>query len=549
MALIVKVVSYKGSPPAQAISAQFDEQGGSIGRSPDNHLVLPDPEKFISRLHARIIFQGGQYFIQDSSTGGTYLGPNQQFLHQSQAALANGERLRIGEYELMVSAGANAQADLVPSLEPVRQLELAESGLLENPFAEPEKPVAGDFFKSFIDQPESAVFHESFTPPQVADSPQTSGDDDLDFGDLLSSLEALPGSGGFHKPEPPPLDLPPLPDDFFADELVAPPIPAEPVADLRDLANERGIQPPQEFADLFESPAPPVATESSIDSFAASEKPLPAVEETRSTFERPRTGEPTESPLDPFAAIDKPLPPTEEAPGAFQMPRPAVGPVKSAVVGETPVSVHQPAPVEQAPEPRLAAVADSELFRQFLAGVGITDASIVPAEQWPALMKTSGELLRSMVEGLMLVLRARAELKSQFRVSVTTMRPVNNNPLKFTPNVDDAVKLILAPTHPGFLGPKEAVREGFSDIMNHQMAMTAGIQAALSEVLRSFDPERVETSQTEGVLFQKKAKCWEHYVASYPQLKAVAQEEFFGEAFAEAYEKQMRLLSSASKPQ
>lgn len=518
MALIIKVVSYKGSPPAQAISAQFDEQGGSIGRSPDNHLVLPDPEKFISRLHARIIFQGGQYFIQDSSTGGTYLGPNQQFLHQSQAGLANGERLKIGEYELTASIVSSSQADFTPVAEPVRQLELAESGLLENPFAEPEKPVAGDFFKSFIDQPESAVFHESFTPPQVTDASQTSGDVDLDFGDLLSSLESLPGSGGFHKPESPPLDLPELPDDFFAEENIAPPVSAqtEALSDNDALPGESQIEPAQEFADLFEKPVATTTTEPHVD---------------------------------PFAVIEKAPPAAEEAPSTFEMPRPAGAPVEHRVADETPVGISQPAQVKQPAEPHPAAVVDGELFRQFLAGVGITDTSIVPAEQWPALMKTSGELLRSMVEGLMLVLRARAELKSQFRVSVTTMRPVNNNPLKFTPNVDDAVKLILAPTHPGFLGPKEAVREGFSDIMNHQMAMTAGIQAALSEVLRSFDPERIETSQTEGVLFQKKAKCWEHYAASYPQLKAVAQEEFFGEAFAEAYEKQMRLLSSSSKPQ
>jgi len=162
-------------------------------------------------------------------------------------------------------------------------------------------------------------------------------------------------------------------------------------------------------------------------------------------------------------------------------------------------------------------------------------------------MKTSGEILRSMVEGLMLVLRARAELKSQFRVSVTTMRSIDNNPLKFTPNTNDALKLILAPTNPGFLAPKTAVSEGFSDIMNHQMAMTAGIQAALADVLRSFDPQIIEKTQGEGVLFQKKAKCWEYYVEKYPQLKAAAQEEFFSDAFAEAYEKQMQLLSRASK--
>ncbi|MCQ8131018.1 type VI secretion system-associated FHA domain protein TagH, partial [Methylomonas rivi] len=199
------------------------------------------------------------------------------------------------------------------------------------------------------------------------------------------------------------------------------------------------------------------------------------------------------------------------------------------------------------PSPSISAAADDLLLREFLAGAGIGDPHFLPPEQWPALMRTSGELLRGMVQGLMQVLRARAELKSQFRVSVTTMRSVDNNPLKFTPNVDDAIKLILAPTNPGFLPPKQAVSEGFNDIMNHQIAMTAGVQAALAEILRSFDPQLIERTQAEGVMFQKKAKCWEYYVEKYPQLKAVAQEEFFGDAFADAYEKQMLLLNRAAK--
>lgn len=200
-----------------------------------------------------------------------------------------------------------------------------------------------------------------------------------------------------------------------------------------------------------------------------------------------------------------------------------------------------------APSNTERAAADSELIRAFLTGAGIDDSQFLSPEQWSELFRTSGELLRSMVEGLMCVLRARAELKSQFRVSVTTMRSVDNNPLKFTPNVDDALRLILAPTNPGFLTPKEAVREGFADIMNHQMAMTAGIQAALADILRGFDPELIEKAQGEGIQFQKKAKCWEHYTNQYQKLKASAQEDFFGDAFGDAYEQQMQLLSRSSK--
>lgn len=499
MTLILKTLSYKGLPPNQEISAQFDAKGGTIGRAPDNHLVLPDPEKFTSRLHASIVFEAGRYFIQDSSTGGTFLSNSQTLLQQGRAALHDGEKLRIGEYELVVSISDSAAAGFVPAIDmPVRQLDLADNSNPGDPFASIHSPQAQpDFFSSFVEQAESSVVHESFSPPKVSQTPASAVDDELDFGDLLSKLDELPGAGSHSNHRSQAVELPKLPDDFFAEDVFVPEEPAVmPVGEsVKSEIPNIQLQPDAEAADIFSQP----------DVFAPAEAPV--VED-----------------IEPAVIAAEPVAPSQEQPITAQ-----------------PVSSPQVMP----PSPK-AMPADDQLLRAFLAGAGITDPSFLPAEQWPAMMRTSGELLRSMVEGLMQVLRARAELKSQFRVSVTTMRSVDNNPLKFTPNVDDALRLILAPTNPGFLPPKEAVKGGFNDIMNHQIAMTAGIQAALAEILRGFDPQLIEKSQTEGVLFQKKAKCWEYYLEKYPQLKAVAEEEFFGDAFADAYEKQMLLLSRSS---
>ncbi len=506
MALIIRSISYKGLPPSQEISGQFDAQGGTIGRAPNNHLVLPDPEKFVSRLHATVVFEAGQFFIQDSSTGGTYLNGGDIPLHQARAQLYDGEKLRIGDYELLVTitdAGPGALAGAQPA---VRQLDLAGSSVFNEPLA-PAKPVEPeDFFSSFIEQPESSPAHESFTPPQVAETPASPEVDDLDFSDLLSKLDALPGAGGSGAALA--SDLPPLPDDFFAEEP----------------------EPQAEIAPVEEQPAAGLAFSHETTVEAPSAEPVAFVA------------------ADPFAIAE--AVPVEQKPTEPELAEVAAELFVPAAVQAMPTPNVQladaPVPKPQRPTGMESSASDDRLVREFLAGAGIADPNLIAPEQWPALMRTSGALLRSMVEGLMLVLRARAELKSQFRVSVTTMRSVDNNPLKFTPNVDDAMHLILAPTHPGFLPPQRAVSEGFSDIMNHQIAMTAGIQAALADVLRSFDPQLIEKTQGEGVLFQKKAKCWDYYVEKYPQLKSVAQEEFFGDAFAEAYEKQMLLLSRAN---
>lgn len=519
MTLIVKVISYKGMPLAEEISVQFDVQGGSIGRSPDNRLVLPDPEKYISRLHATIQYEGGQYYIQDSSAAGTYLEQKGQLLEQGRAVLADGDRLRIGEYELLVTIVEPAPVFSQPYAEPVRQLDFADGGPLDGPFGAPQSPApAADFQKSFIEQPDSSIFHQSFTPPeaQTATSAKQNVQDDLDLGDLLSTLDNLaspaaapsPGLSSAASSSFPP-DFPELPADFFAEE-------SQPA---------NGSAPVSASSDFLSSPFSSAMSDSSLDAPGEPVSPFPA------------------SPFDAPAEDRRPKP-------AVQFPPHSVSGVVNPDNAPTTDAAFEAAPnstPRHAPEPSKNVPSDSDLIREFLVGAGIHDAQFLPPDQWPVLLRTSGELLRSMVEGLMCVLRARAELKSQFRVSVTTMRSVDNNPLKFTPNVDDAIRLMLSPTNPGFLTPKEAVSEGFADIMNHQMAMTAGIQAALADILRSFDPELVEKALGDGIQFQRKAKCWDHYTSQYPVLKASAQEDFFSDAFGDAYERQMQLLSRSSK--
>ncbi len=186
---------------------------------------------------------------------------------------------------------------------------------------------------------------------------------------------------------------------------------------------------------------------------------------------------------------------------------------------------------------------NSDLLKCFFQGAGISDTDFLEESQHRQAMMSAGELFRHLIEGLMDVLRARAEMKSEFRVSVTTIRSTENNPLKFNPDVASVLKLMLSPNNPAFISPDVAVAEAFRDIKYHQMAITAGIQASLAEILRRFEPETFEKTLGEGLVFQKKARCWELYCEKYPELKSLAVNEFFGDEFADAYEKQMSLFN------
>lgn len=65
------------------------DQGLTIGRSSDNDVVVE--HESISRVHARLLFENGQVFLQDSSVNGTYFTSRDRgklnFIKQERAVL------------------------------------------------------------------------------------------------------------------------------------------------------------------------------------------------------------------------------------------------------------------------------------------------------------------------------------------------------------------------------------------------------------------------------------------------------------------------------
>ncbi|HFE37645.1 MAG TPA: type VI secretion system-associated FHA domain protein TagH, partial [Gammaproteobacteria bacterium] len=182
-------------------------------------------------------------------------------------------------------------------------------------------------------------------------------------------------------------------------------------------------------------------------------------------------------------------------------------------------------------------------------GAGL-DAQALNFQDKLALMEKVGRLTRNSVEGLMIALRARATVKSSFRVSKTTISPAENNPLKFLVTTNDALNALLSDEKPGYMPAEEALNEGFKDLQNHQMALMAGMQATIETIIKQFDPHSLAQSfNAHGgssiIPGQKKAKYWDHYADFYAKFSNNFQDDFqntFGEDFACAYEKQINKL-------
>ncbi|MES9882192.1 MAG: type VI secretion system-associated FHA domain protein TagH [Sedimenticola sp.] len=220
-----------------------------------------------------------------------------------------------------------------------------------------------------------------------------------------------------------------------------------------------------------------------------------------------------------------------------------------------------PAEAATPPQPRLspqpviqnapASTSSLDALKILLKGANMESLEVAPDES-EAVLETIGELMREMVGGLMEVLQARANIKSEFRMQLTTIRPVENNPLKFSASIDDALCNLLAPQSDAYLPPRVALNEAMDNIEAHQLAVMAGMQAALSAMLKRFEPGTLEryfeNKGGRSLLGSKKSWYWEQFEEKYKEVLSEAEDNFqelFGEEFARAYQDQTAKLVQA----
>ena len=96
------VVDTAHGVPDQAISCRFAPPGGTIGRAPGNTLSLPDPERSVSRVHARVQFRRtGPRLV---CVGVNAVTVNGVAIEQGEeTALAAGDKIQIGAFRLQAS--------------------------------------------------------------------------------------------------------------------------------------------------------------------------------------------------------------------------------------------------------------------------------------------------------------------------------------------------------------------------------------------------------------------------------------------------------------
>ena len=558
--ITLTVTSFNGTAVSDLAYA-FDELGGTVGRAPTNQLILPDPERSISRVQAQVGFRSGAYFF--TARGAIPMTHNGKPMSVSaEVKLAAGDQIEIGGYRIAVTARAPASAAVDP---------------FEAAFGEPKAAAKPS---SMATGSVKAVKVQAPSAPSPALAPRPP----------LAASHGKSSGGG-------------IPDDWdpFVDSKSDP---FNPVSRGNDPA-----RPPAGAGRQSGQDAPLIArsgAESSLDAMfglkggAPTGDPLAASPlATGSAMSKP--GREADSGLGalmqpakaaakpqsdhvsdlnaPWANAPKPLAASNSSgaaalPGAvlsWDTPKPdktvlaRPGDISAGGVGAggapvqaTPAPANpRPALVETPKAARVFEVAgsaptrDTELLAALQEGLGAGDLRMGPMS--PELLRLVGQLLRESTKGTVELLAARAALKREVRADVTTILANSNNSLKFSPSAEVALQYLLGPKVGGFLPPVDSMRDAFDDLRAHQLGVMAGVKAALTGVVKRFDPVEVErklsATSTRASLIpsSRKARLWEMFEEVYRDMASQAEEDFnalFGDTFLKAYQQYIDQLES-----
>ena len=525
--LRLEVVAFHDQPPEEQNVCIFSEHGGSIGRSDDNDYVLPDTESVISRTHAQIAYENARYYLIDLSTNGTFVNDSQDRLEPGRQYLINdGDRILIGNYLLVAS--------LIAVDSPLDRT----SSLFE------EKPLSRLKPDMVSEEPAGSV-DEYGKLPDMGDWPS-----DAKRPSWFPTGEEIDEEAGGKVPS----------DAELREER--PPVPAlqqhlaQPVSDQsREAAPGEagpGSEQPRrrvsgtgvptgyipggaQFDDLVGVDLVPGDDSDKGDPFASTIGGEAELGDGSPSEERPREDEAGSDAADSAQ-------PSEPAP--ITTPSGIRGPFEQPVAEDRGRGIASPAGPQT----------DSDLLAALIKGLGSPALRIAP-EKGPEFATQVGKLVQEAVRGMIDTLRLRDEFKREFYVPVTRIAPTDNNVFKHSANVDDAMaRAFTEVAGTAYMDPVESTRQAFQDIAAHQLALVAGMQAAVAFVLERFSPQALEErigkgSMLDGVLPQiRKAHMWEQFEKEYAKIAEQAEEDFqrvFGQHFERAYTQQIRQLQSA----
>lgn len=162
---------------------------------------------------------------------------------------------------------------------------------------------------------------------------------------------------------------------------------------------------------------------------------------------------------------------------------------------------------------------DDDVLRLIACSAGLPDNAFA-GQNRTRFAEEIGQLLRLLTENMRQLLEARQQAKRLARSSSqTTVQAFDNNPLKFAPTADEAMRIMFGPPTKSYLGASSAFAQGFDDLKIHQIKTFSAMQHALKRLLEEFAPEEIEkASSARRSLFIRgpnKSRLWDTFTARW----------------------------------
>lgn len=562
------VKNKSGQVPPQS-SCDFLPPGGTIGRSVDNNLVLPDEERAISRLQAIVhISADGECRVTNRGNVTRVLLNDIPLERGRQVELQDGDILGIDDYQIQVTS---LQQAATPQAQPA--VKTADTAPVTTPAAKEKSavPIPNEIWDSLVEEftPAAAVtarpapvINQDSHPLLETPEPEMNPADPLAqlAGDVeLRQLQSQQTDPAMLFNTDTTFERDPILADTTPSALLAEQRPttsqAAPIKSAELEKNEQELDPLALFGgssaptspDALNSNDPLGLLMGSAVPLAQPEPPA-AVPQPTPPLQQPVMTAPVEAPQlkaapQPVAQPESMPQPEPQFSPSTPPPPPQPRPRPANRLGIDPIA-YQTARAQNASAPAGERL-EGPLLAALLQGVGLDDLQPQPHFDEQQL-RQAGRLLSLFSQGTVALLSSRSILKRGVKAEMTMILDEANNPFKLLPSGKTVLMQMFGSKMPGFMPPEQAVRDALIDLQAHQLGMIAGIRAIIAAMLQSFNPDRLEEeARKEGAAprlslpASRKAALWDYFVKSYQQTSGEIEDDFhtlFGEAFLHAYD-------------
>ena len=161
------------------------------------------------------------------------------------------------------------------------------------------------------------------------------------------------------------------------------------------------------------------------------------------------------------------------------------------------------------------------------------------------LAEQFGRLLMLATDNMKQLLEARQQAKRLARSpNQTTVQAVDNNPLKFSPTPEDALRIMFGARGRSYLDAEGSFVQAFNDLKKHQIKTYSAMQRAVTLLMKDVEPAAIESVSPSdrglaSMVGSRKARLWDIYVSRWQALAERHDNgmlETFMDHFARCYE-------------